>query len=224
MAGFSYRWAYYYNFGLKHLVFELPAQALVIGSLELIRSPADALLTLSLVLVPLVLVSTMLRLLQYAQTRPPDMGKEAGHLAQLTLALGSPFVVDALRAATLIYSAFLAGSLIGYRTYVEHITKSPRNPLPAVTALFTGDDKAGPLPLFCGDRSSEPLQVIGDLARLSSLRKFNRTCSLQGRSWRLLYQTEHFVYLFSTDGQTRGLGRPLTLVIPSSDGLVLVME
>ena len=221
VAGFSYRWAYYYNFGAKHLVFELPFQSLVIGSLELIRSPANALLTLALVIVPLLALVIVLRSVRYGREARSKWIRAPAAGIYRFLALGNPFVADVLFALTLIYSAFLAGSLIGYRTYLEHINESPLNPLPTVTAIFSENGKIAPL--LCGTEPDQPLDAIGDLARIRSLQKFNSTCSIEGRSWRLLFLSADFIYLFSTDSSTRDGRRPMTLVIPRSDGITLVM-
>src|SRR5690349_15050108 len=41
VAGFSYRWSYYYNFGLRYLALQVPVQSTVIGAIDLVRTPAN---------------------------------------------------------------------------------------------------------------------------------------------------------------------------------------
>ena len=45
LAGFSYRWGYYYNFGVQHLVFNLSFQSILTASMEMIRLPRNLLIT-----------------------------------------------------------------------------------------------------------------------------------------------------------------------------------
>src|SRR5579871_1890846 len=63
VAGFSYRWTYYYNFGLKDLALAIPVQSVLLGALELIRTPSDALFTICVVALPLVVLNSILLVL-----------------------------------------------------------------------------------------------------------------------------------------------------------------
>src|SRR5882672_9334423 len=40
VAGYSYRWNYYYNFGLQSLVFGASLQSLPVYAIEIVRNPA----------------------------------------------------------------------------------------------------------------------------------------------------------------------------------------
>jgi len=45
LAGFSFRWGYYYNFGVQHLVLNLSFQSILTASMEMIRLPRNLLMT-----------------------------------------------------------------------------------------------------------------------------------------------------------------------------------
>lgn len=228
VAGFSYRWTYYYNFGLKDLALEIPLQSLAISALELIRNPSNALFTFSVVVVPLVALNVLLTLVEGGTRLQNKTLASAVAWTRHGLGLDNRLVTDALRAAVLIYAAYWAGSQSGWEKYRVHITESDTNPLPVVTAIMASGSPAITLPFTCkaadwdkGDAASEPLPpLIGNPATLRALRS-GLACDTKGnRRWRLLLRTDRFVYLFATG---RGLARPPTIVLPNSNSFILVM-
>ena len=60
VAGFSYRWSYYYNFGLNHLLFGFSVDSVLASAIELIRKPANAAFTIGIVVASLVVVRVVL--------------------------------------------------------------------------------------------------------------------------------------------------------------------
>src|SRR5215831_10946089 len=77
VAGYSYRWNYYYNFGLQSLVFGAPLDSLPVYAIEIVRNPAAIvhLIALGLIyLLPFQLLLMALQTARGAQTkhiRPP---------------------------------------------------------------------------------------------------------------------------------------------------------
>lgn len=222
VAGFAYRWSYYYNFGVQHIVYELGVQVIVMTAIELVRT-WDHLLLLALgVAVPLVLVNLLL-----AGLRRLRRSARAG--TGLTSALGalgldSSLVVDALRALVLIYATYMVSSQLGYWTYTRHIVDSPDNPLPRVTVVL-GDQEGGPArPLACGAEGRDT-PVVGDARTLREIQETFRTCTGRGIVWRLLYRGGGTLVLFASEPAARIRGRrPLTVVIPASDATSLVLQ
>ena len=71
--------------------------------------------------------------------------------------------------------------------------------------------------------TKKPDAIIGSPYPLAELRG-GRACNLPGQSsWRLLYRDEKFVYLFQTV-RSIDVGRPLTLVVPASEKLILILN
>lgn len=226
VAGFSYRWTYYYNFGLKDLAFEAPLQSLAISALELIRNPSDALFSFLVVVIPLLALNGLLTLIA-------STAAGAGRLAvparwvQRGCALDNRLVTDALIAVVLIYSAYWAGSQSGWEKFRVHVTEAAANPLPAVTAIVTAGSTET-LPVACraadwdkGDAKSDAQpSFIGSATTFAALRSGAACDTRDNRSWRLLYRNDKFIYLFASGS---GVVRPLTIVLPNSDRFVLVM-
>src|SRR5260370_27211087 len=60
LAGFSFRWSYYYNFGVQHLVFGLSFQSILTASMEMIKLPANLLITTVSLIATLLIVNLVI--------------------------------------------------------------------------------------------------------------------------------------------------------------------
>lgn len=225
VAGFSYRWSYYYNFGVQHLIFKLSFQSFLITAFELVRQPFNLILVFFCILLPLILVNGLIKIVrQLSQTaRRPSIRKGATLITRL-FGLESSLVVDSIRAFLIIYTTFLVSSYIGYQAFVHHAVNSPHNPLPPVTLVFEGREGDRTSPLICG-ASGGPIQVIGDARKIRELQETNFTCSTGRLTWRLLYRDDDLVCLFASEPQeVMGGRRPLTLVVPQDNKTVMVIN
>ena len=101
---------------------------------------------------------------------------------------------------------------------------SASNTLPVVTAVFEKNGTRNIL-LGCGERSDILPNIIGDAKNIRSIQEFNETCSLDSRVWRLLYRDDKSVYLFASDApESVANSRPITIVLPNNDQLMLLMN
>jgi hypothetical protein len=133
----------------------------------------------------------------------------------------------ALAAFLLVYAAAYAGTLAGSHAYRALAIES-NNALPRVTVIFSGEE----VPVICEQRSGlampsadakKPDALIGSPYALAELRG-GRACNLPGQSsWRLLYRDDKFAYLFQTV-RSADAGRPLTLVVPLSEKIMLILN
>jgi hypothetical protein len=226
VAGFSYRWSYYYNFGVQHLVLQQSVQSFLIAAIELVRQPGSAGLTILYVLLPLVLLNTTLALLTRAYG---DVARSRRHRTMQTvirvLGLDSAFLRDALRAVVLLYGCYMVSSEIGSAAFRRDVVDSPFNVLPRVTVLFHRAADETAVPLGCGIADLQHVQVIGDAEGLAALQETLSTCNTPTRRWRLLYRDENFVYVFAAQPADIIAGaRPLTIVVPNDPKTFLVMQ
>ena len=226
VAGFSYRWAYYYNFGLKDLAIQAPVQALAISALELIRTPAEAWSTLLIVALPMFVLSFTIAALQ----RLGASSSQHSRLRALaTWSVSSPLMLDSARAVVLLYTAYWAGSEAGLRKFLTHVVESPANSLPKVTVAGGGKTQDVSFPIACTPadwtgaapgRSAVP-PVVGSPAAVDAFRQ-GLACNAQGtRSWRLLYRDDRFIYLFATGAAE---ARPATVILPNNDSIVVILQ
>ena len=226
VAGFSYRWAYYYNFGLKDLAIQAPVQALAISALELIRTPAEAWSTLLIVALPMFVLSFTIAALQ----RLGASSSQHSRLRALaTWSVSSPLMLDSARAVVLLYTAYWAGSEAGLRKFLTHVVESPENSLPKVTVAGGGKTQDVSFPIACTPadwtgaapgRSAVP-PVVGSPAAVDAFRQ-GLACNAQGtRSWRLLYRDDRFIYLFATGAAE---ARPATVILPNNDSIVVILQ
>lgn len=227
VAGFTFRWSYYYNFGVQHLVFTLNFQSFLITAMELIRRPENFFIALFALLLPLLVINGLLRMLHRAAFESTNNGwlqKTAKSLTTL-LALDSPLVIDAIRAVVLFYMTFMLSAQIGYARYQEHLVNDINNPLPAVSLVFEGREDGKDLTLQCGADSDAPVRVIGDIKKINTIRDAYRTCNSPEITWRLLHRDSDSIYLFASRpaGLQKGK-RPLTLIVPNDGQTYLVME
>jgi hypothetical protein len=195
--------------------------------LELVRNSRLAAVSALVILLPVVALGVLLRLLERAAGSPRAGISAPAAWLRGFLGLGNPIVTDALFAFVLVYTAFMAGSYAGFRTFEAHMLATPRNPLPSVAVVLGPDATPETAALACSPRADAPLLVIGDAAKVTTLRKFNRLCTANsGRTWRLLYRDESSLYVFATEtGSTTGsLRRPLTAILPNTDQIIVIME
>ncbi len=227
LGGFAYRWSYFYNFGVQHIVFRLGAQSFLIASFEVARSSAGQLHLVLWVLLPIVAFNALLA----GFRRLADGEGRGARAAAFTLrgsGLSSPLTVDLVRAAILLFGTYAVASTAGYQTFRAHAADGPANPLPAVTILLDDAAKLGPLRvLACGaiDAAPAPLSFIGDGDRLRALMRDLRTCGGPDSrwTWRLLYRDDQEVFVFAATAADLKAGdvRPLTLAVPANPPLIL---
>lgn len=230
VAGFAFRWSYFYNFGVQHLVFKLGFASFLVAAFELIRTPAHIARVLTAVVVPLL----VLNLLIAGAARAVGHRRFPGGLASSLRRSGlrTPLLLDLLRAATLVYATYYAASSLGYETFLAHIRNDAGNPLSAVTVVMDAGKESAALALACGagPKALSQSQFIGDAARLHELQAVRRTCNSDGRvTWRLLYRDDEAIVVFAAqaveaDGAPAAGARPLTLVLPNRGDVALVME
>lgn len=224
VAGYSFRWNYYYNFGLQSLVLSAPLESLPVYAIEIARNRTFLVELLRLGLIYLLPYQLALFVLRKARdsgnTRVRTMTRALAH----ALALDNPLLVDALLAALILLVSFRAGGEAGYRAYLTNVVESTSR-LPKVTVIVRPDST---LPIIvCDTRtfkerdSSKTPRFVGESSVVDSLAA-GKACSSDQWSWRLLLRDEKFVYLFATvkDGKER----PETLVLPNSDDLILVFR
>lgn len=226
VAGYSFRWNYYYNFGLQSLVLTASVESLPVYAIELIRSPLFAVDVARLALLFVVPYRVVLLLLRRArEARRRSVRDTAGWLAT-ALGLDNPLLREAITATLLILVAFRSGGNAGYRAYLANVVESTSR-LPKVTVVARSDSTATSLPFVCdtrtlkNDGASKDSPFIGEPDAIESL-VAGRACSTTGWSWRLLLRDEKFLYLFATVQD--GAIRPATLVLPNTDELAVVFR
>jgi hypothetical protein len=113
----------------------------------------------------------------------------------------------------------MLSSQMGYWQFKKHIVNSKENSLPVVTAIVQGDQA---LVVACGKEWNPATNFVGDGRLAREIQDYHRTCNLGDTVWRLLYRDDKSIYLFASEvDQT---GRPLTLVLPNTDKVILVMD
>lgn len=222
VAGFAFRWNYYFNFGVQHLVYNLSFQSTLTASMEMIKKP------LNLVLTAVTLTGTILivNVIIYGMTKVAEWNP-ANRLGMMTastvrlLGMKEKLVTDSIRAAAIFYAVYMLSSQMGYWQFQEHVKNTPGNKLPVVTAVIETEGKQN-ITLACGKDWKELPNLVGDAKLLGSIRDYHRTCSLDNTVWRLLYRDDKSIYLFAS--QSNDTVRPLTIVLPNTDKVFLVME
>jgi hypothetical protein len=219
IAGFAFRWSYYYNFGVQHLVYDLNVHAILTSSMEMIKQPWNLLATVICVGSVLIIVDLLIRGARHmAGWRGGD--KVRVFLASVARQLGAdnPLVTDCVRAAVLIYVVYMLSSQMGYNQFKKHIVNSKQNPLPIVTAIWHEETDVA---LACG-KEWKDVGFIGNGQLVHELEEYHRTCTSENTVWRLLYRDEKSIYLFASESASQG--RPLTIVLPNTDKVILVTE
>jgi hypothetical protein len=222
LAGFSFRWSYYYNFGVQHLVFGLSFPSILTASMEMIKLPMNLLITVLSLTATLLLVNFLISTIrQFGESSPRTRsGKTAAHVVRM-LSFDNQLITDSVRAAAIFYVVYMLSSQMGYMQFKKHVLNSPENSLPIVTAIVQGDGSQE-MALACGKESKTPPNLIGDAALARNIEEYNRTCTLDGTVWRLLYRDDKSIYLFASKEEQ--VGKPLTIVLPNTDKTILVME
>ncbi len=224
VAGFSYRWSYYYNFGAQHLVFDLNLQSFLIAAFELIREPKNLLVSIPIVVLPLVLLNLSF---SWLGKKSQNSSRLTAGIRMLAVKIGveNPLAKDSLRAIILIYSVYMLSSQIGYNSFKKDIVNSKTNRLPEVTLVFDGNKNDSASPIGCGSKTSEFPVVIGNAKHIDLIRKAFLTCSVQGRTWRLLHRDNKAIYIFASEPPDKASGkRPLTLMVPQSNNIYIVTK
>ena len=178
LAGFSYKWSYYYNFGVQHLVFQQSFQAFLITSMELIRLPMNLLMTLLCVWLPLIVLNALIALVGRVDHRSLKTYK--GKVIRILInafGLDSDLGVDILRAVVIVYTSFMVSSQLGYMAFRRDIVDSLTNPLPAVTLIMDRKPEESELPLTCGAAGDKQASLIGDEKTLRTIQKAFRACN-----------------------------------------------
>lgn len=220
LAGFTFLWSYYYNFGVPHLAFNLNLQAILTVSLEMIKQPQNLVATALSLGGSLVIVNFLIS----AARRIPkwqNAGKLRKSLAVVVRMLGveNPLVTDCVRAFVVFYVIYMLSSQMGYMQFKKHIVNSKDNSLPVVTAIVQGDQD---LALACGKEWKASTNYLGNGRLAREIQEYHRTCTSETTSWRLLYRDDKSIYLFASEAEAKA--RPLTIVLPNSDKIILVME
>jgi hypothetical protein len=222
LAGFSFRWAYYYNFGVQHLVFGLSFQSILTASMEMIKLPTNLLITSLSLIATLLLVNFLISAIRGIghSSRRTRVWRAAGYIARM-LSLDNQLVTDSIRAVAIFYVVYMLSSQMGYMQFKKHVVNSPDNSLPVVTAIVPGEGNEE-MALACGKEWKAPPSLIGDAALVRNIEEYHRTCTLAGTVWRLLYRDDKSIYLFASKPEQEG--KPLTIVLPNTDKTILVME
>jgi len=224
VAGYSFRWNYYYNFGLQSLVLSAPLESLPVYAIEIARNPRFFIDLFQLGLMYLLPYQFTLLALRRACDVQNERIRTTTRFIVHTLALDNPLLVDGLLALLILIVAFRAGGEAGYRTYLTNAAESTSR-LPKVTAIARADSN---LPFIGCDTStfkkSDPSMTprfVGEPSVIDSLTA-GKACTSEQWSWRLLLRDEKFVYLFATVKDPKE--RPETLVLPNSEDLTLVFR
>lgn len=226
VAGYSFRWNYYYNFGLQSLVLAAPLESLPVYAIEIARNPKFVVDLLVLALLYLLPFHVALLLIERARRARDGRVRNATQVIVHALGLDNRLLVETVVAAIVILIAFRAGGEAGYRTYINNAAEST-SVLPKVTAIARPGAKESPLPIDCDTRTfkgAEDLKTppfIGDPDVVGSLAA-GLACSTTSWSWRLLLRDEKFTYLFATVQDPAH--RPHTVVLPTSADVTLVFR
>lgn len=222
VAGFAFRWNYYFNFGVQHLVFNLSFQSTLTASMDMIKKPLNLILTAVTLTGTILIVNLAITgMKKVAQSDSRNSVHRTVSATVRALGIERDLVTDSIRAAAIFYAVYMLSSQMGYWQFQEHVKNTPGNKLPAVTAVIETEGKQN-ISLACGKHWDELPNLVGDAKLLQSLRDYHRTCSLDDRVWRLLYRDDKSIYLFASQRDDKV--RPLTIVLPNTDKVFLVME
>lgn len=229
VSGFAYRWSYYYNFGVQHVVFKLSVQSFLVTAIELVRYPKNLLLSFLVIVCPVILLNWIVGSLRSLADRAPATGRQRAVRRFVAMfVLDSPLALDLIRASLLIYLTYALSAYFGAQAFRRDVIDSPENKLPVVTAIL---DQPGPgdggrgFPLSCPSGDDPGVPLIGDAKGYALIQRHNLMCSKEARTWRLLYRDDASIYLFASDGSPGAkYRRPLTLVLPNHDRVYLVLR
>ncbi len=223
LACFSYRWSYYDNFGVQHLVLQKSVHSVLMSAIELILDPRSASLTLIWVALPLLAQNSVFAV---AASLPlPAKRLRFVGLAVKVFGFDSSFLRDVLRAAILMYGCFMVSSEIGSAAFRRDVADGPSNPLPRVTLLFSRGPDDSASALGCGLSDLQNIRVVGDAEGLATIQRFRRTCDSDTMTWRLLYRDDKFTYVFASQPAELIAGaRPLSIMVPNDTKALIIAQ
>lgn len=191
VAGFAYRWSYYYNFGVPELVYEMNVQSFFIVAMELVRTPANLLKTFGalgacLAVFEIFLIFMRRKILATAPKSTNSMN--------ISMKSGSNLLIDSLRAILILLIIYQLSSQLGRKSFLNDSTDSVNNYRPRVIII---DNRPSAGKAACGSAYNNSINVFGSRQRLKFLLDNNATCSntISG-TWRLLHRDSNFLYLF----------------------------
>lgn len=204
IAGFSFRWAYYYNFGIPTSVYGLNLESVLTNAFELIRTPENFLLCALYIMLPYALLLLTFYFSEDFRNRVfKRVPKESRAL-----------IIDLIKALLLIITTWYTASQIGYNSFVADVTE-PESSLPRITVVM----KSGSQDNFphCG-ASGKSISFIGSGRMVSQYIDNYEGCSSDELTWRLFYKDNSHLYLFA--GRKESIAKtdkPLVAVIPLSE-------
>lgn len=224
VAGYSFRWNYYYNFGLQSLVLSAPLESLPVYAIEIARNSRFFVDLLQLGLVYLLPYQLFLLALRSACDVQNERIRTTARFFVHSLGLNNPLLIDAMLALLILIVAFRAGGEAGYRAYLTNAAEGTSR-LPKVTAIARSDSNlpfigCDPSTFKKNDPSSTP-RFIGESNVIDSLTA-GKACTSDQWSWRLLLRDEKFVYVFATVKDPKE--RPETLILSNSEDVILVFR
>jgi hypothetical protein len=235
VAGFAYKWSYYYNFGIQSIVWDLNPQSFLITAIELVRVPENFLKVIFAILVPLLILNLLIK--QSKQLFIINLRNNVSLISSLPrsiaffiwkqLSLNSQFTLDLLRMLLILYTTYSLSSQIGYEQFKKDIVNSENNTLPIVSVIIETTDGNRNV-ISCGSKnriSWENTSVLGSTEKIRKLQQLHQTCSIKNTEWRLLYRNDKFIYLFASVSEEQANGRrPLTIILPNNDKSYLVLQ
>jgi hypothetical protein len=220
--GYSFRWSYYYNFGVQHIVYKLGYQSFLITALELLRVPRHLLLVFEYGIIACVIYATFAYLIRtgvkICRKRYPDRPIT---FAVDHLMARSSLISDAVVVVIMIYIAYAISQRIGYEAFLQDC-RDKDNTLPKVTIALTDEKVAGKFPYVSGSVSESNVMVMGDAKLLQLFKNYNLAINAQNSTWRLLFRDDGYTYIFRA--QSEAIGRPYVVVLPNSSNLTLIVE
>ena len=223
VAGFSYKWSYYFNFGVPQIIYELNLQSFLMAAIEMIREPQSLIYTVPLLVLAVISLELLLVVTRIAFMRLFQYVPRKVSAFFVSSRFDYVLAADCARGATLLFAIYALASSIGYSHFLTAIEDSRYNPVPLVTAVLSSSGEVSHL--GCGKGFNENTAVIGGLKAYRDKMLGNITCNSQSTgSWRLLHRDSNFIYLYqSLDPNTFSGSKPLTIVLPSSsvEGVLL---
>lgn len=217
VAGFSFRWAYYYNFGFPGFVYTLNIEAVLINAFELVRTPFNLSLCALFILLPYCILSIGLYVLRRC------LLDKKGAFKHDIWQKNKSLVLDLIRALVLVILTFATGSHIGYETFKRDVEDSPSSRLPKITVVFKDKGPSYRFPL-CGG-SAEDVPFIGNGLLISKYSDNNEGCNSNDIVWRLFHKDNNDVYIFgSRKGKIAKGTKPTVTVIPSANISSLILN
>jgi hypothetical protein len=177
LAGFAYKWSYYYNFGVQHLVFRQTVQQILVASIELIRLPQNLFFTIVFIGGPLLLLNLLIVGIPRLNAKLPTKWGDGLSGLGSSAGLNSPAFLDVLRAVVILYACFMVSAQIGYYAFQNDTVDADSNVLPHVTIVWAKSDDTPRHVLGCGVSDLNGIQLIGDDKLVRFIQENHRTCN-----------------------------------------------